>query len=557
MLRKLFPAWGWLSGYRRGYLADDLPAGVVVAAILVPQGMAYAMLAGLPPVVGLYASLVPVVVYALFGSSRHVAVGPVAVVSLLIAGPCAALAKPGSPEYAGIALLLALQVGAAQLLLGLVRAGFLINFLSHAVIRGFTAAAAIIIGLSQLKHLLGIPLADHHAVYRLLAELSGRWAKINWPTAAIGAVAVLVLAIGKRISRRFPMALVLVVLGILATWLLRLDRAGVTVVGQVPRGLPPISLPPLAWGRAVALAPAAMTIVFVGFIESIAIAKWVAARERYEVDANQEFRALGLANLAAAFFSGYPVTGGFSRTAVNYETGARTPMASIVTAALIGLTLAFLTPLLYFLPKAVLAAVVILAVAGLLDVGEAIRLFRLKRTDGCTLALTFAATLVLGVETGILVGVACSLLLFIWRSAHPHAAELGYLEAENAFRNIKRFPAARTYPNVLILRIDASLYFANLRFVEDWLRAQIARREGLEYVVLDLSGVNDMDAVAVTSLEQLMADYGHHGVRFALAGMKGPVRDLVSRAGWGKKDGPWTQFLTVRQVLEQIGVMAG
>ena len=555
MLKKLLPAWGWLSGYRRSYLTGDLSAGAVIAAMLVPQGMAYAMLAGLPPVVGLYASLVPVAVYAVFGSSRHVAVGPVAVVSLLIASQCATMAEPGSAEYVGIVLLLAVLVGAAQLLLGLARAGFLVNFLSHAVIRGFTAAAAIIIGLSQLKHLLGIPLADHHAVHRVLIELSRRLAEINWTTAIVGAVAVLVLAVGKRILKRFPMALVLVGSGILATWLFRLDRVGVSVVGQVPRGLPPISLPPLAWGRAVALAPAAMTIVFVGFIESIAIAKWVAARERYEVDANQELRALGLANLAAAFFSGYPVTGGFSRTAVNYETGARTPLASVVTAALIALTLAFLTPLLYFLPKAILGAVVIVAVAGLVDVGEAIRLFRLKRTDGCTLALTFVVTLTLGVETGVFVGVGCSLLLFIWRSAHPHAAELGYLEAEDAFRNVKRFPAARTYPNVLILRIDASLYFANLRFVEDWLRAQIARRKGLEYVVLDLSGVNDMDAVAVTSMEQFMADYAHQGIRFVLAGMKGPVRDLVDRAGWATEDDRWTQVLTVRQALQQIGIV--
>ncbi len=556
MLKKLLPAWGWLPGYQRSYLVGDLSAGAVVAAMLVPQGMAYAMLAGLPPVTGLYASFIPVAVYALFGSSRHVAVGPVAVVSLLIAAQASAIASPGSPEYVGIALLLALMVGVTQLVLGFARAGFLVNFLSHAVIRGFTAAAAVIIGLSQLRHLLGIPLADQHAIHRVLVELFRRLPDINWPTAAVGAVALLVLGIGKRIVKRIPMALVLVCSGIVATWLLRLDRMGVSVVGAVPSGLPPISLPPLPLGQTVALVPAAMTIVFVGFIESIAIAKWVAARERYGIDANQELRALGLSNLAAAFFSGYPVTGGFSRTAVNYETGARTPLASVVTAALVGLTLVFLTPLLYFLPKAILAAVVIVAVAGLVDVGEAIRLFRVKRTDGCTMALTFAITLTLGVETGVLVGVGCSLLLFIWRSAHPHMAELGYLKSEDAFHNIKRFPAAKIYPNVLILRIDASLYFANLEFVKDWLRAQIARRQGLEYVVLDLSGVNDMDAVAVTSLDQFMADYRHMGIRFVLAGMKGPVRDLVSRAHWEGKYSPWPQVPTVRQALQQIGVFS-
>jgi SulP family sulfate permease len=478
----------------------------------------------------------------------------VAVVSLLIASRCSAIAAPGSAEYVGVVLLLALMVGAAQLLLGLLRAGFLVNLLSHAVIRGYTAAAAIIIGLSQLKHLLGVPLTDQHAVHRLIAEVVSRAGEVSWPTAAVGAAGLLALTLGRRASKRFPTAIVLVALSIAATWLLGLDRLGVAVVGRIPQGVPPLSMPPLAWGRAAELAPAAMTIVFVAFIESIAIAKWVAARERYDVDANQEFRALGLANVAAAFVSGYPVTGGFSRTAVNYQAGARTPLASIITAALVGLTLAFLTPLLYFLPKAVLAAVVIVAVSGLVDPREAVRLFRLKPTDGGSLVLTFLATLALGVETGVLIGVACSLALFIWRSAHPHAAEVGYLPAEDAFRNVKRFPDARTYPNVLILRIDASLYFANLRFVEDWLRTQAAKRDALEYVVLDLGGVNDMDAVAVTTLEQLMEDYSHRGVRFALAGMKGPVRDLVGRAGWESKYGHWTQFTTVRHALEEIGV---
>lgn len=255
MLSKLIPAWGWLPAYRRENLAGDLSAGGVIAAMLIPQAMAYAMLAGLPPVVGLYASVLPVAVYALFGSSRHLAVGPVAVVSLLIASRCSAIATPGSAEYVGVVLLLALMVGAAQLLLGMLRAGFLVNFLSHAVIRGYTAAAAIIIGLSQLKHLLGIPLTDQHAVHRLIAEVFSRAGELSWPTAAVGAAGLLSLALGRRVSKRFPTAVVLVALSIAATWLLGLDRLGVAVVGRIPQGVPPLSVPPLAWGRAAELCP--------------------------------------------------------------------------------------------------------------------------------------------------------------------------------------------------------------------------------------------------------------------------------------------------------------
>lgn len=419
MIGQVVPASEWLRGYRRRDLAGDVLAGLIVGVMLVPQGMAYAMLAGLPPVVGLYASTFPLLVYALFGSSRQLAVGPVAMISLVVLATCSSIAEPGEPAYLGAAVLLALMVGAIQVAMGLARLGFVVNFLSHAVISGFTSAAAILIALSQLKHLLGVPLAPQHSVFGLLAETFARLGEIHVATLAIGLAAIGVLMVSKRWLRRFPAAIVVVAASTLLVCLLRLDAHGVKVVGTVPGGLPAIASFDIPLAALTELLPAALTIVFVGFVESISVAQLIATKERLKVRANQELAALGLANVASALFGAYPVTGGFSRTAVNYQAGARTPLASVVTAALVLLTLVLLTPLFYYLPNAILAAVVIVAVAGLIDLRAARRLFRVKRADGLSLVLTFAATLTLGVERGVLLGVGFCLLQFIWRSAHP------------------------------------------------------------------------------------------------------------------------------------------
>ena len=552
VLGRLVPALNWLRGYRRADLRGDLTAGLTVGVMLVPQAMAYAMLAGLPPVVGLYASTVPLVVYALFGSSRQLAVGPVAMISLVVVAKCSTLAKPGSPDYLAAVLLLSAMVGVLQLAMGLARLGFVENFLSHSVVSGFTSAAAILIGLSQLKHLLGVPLGTHESPFGLLAEAARRAGEIHPATLAIGLASIGVLVVLKKTLPRFPAALVVVVLGTLAAALLRLDQHGVKIVGAVPHGLPGLTLPGLKLAQARALLPAAATIVFVGFIESIAVAEAIATKERYRIDANQELRALGLANIATSLFGGYAVTGGFSRTAVNYQAGARTGLASLVTAAIVLLTLLVLTPLFHYLPNAVLAAIVMVAVAGLVDLRTPRRLFRLKKSSSYPLAAAFVGTLVLGVEGGVALGVALSVLLFVWRSAHPHSAELGFLPHEGVFRNVARYPQAQTTPDVLILRVDASLYFANMSFLEDLLRERVHAKPHLHWVLMDLSGVNDMDACALDALERLMEAYEEVHVRFAFAGMKGPVRDLVERAGWPAKFGRRVAYLSLPQALEGI-----
>jgi sulfate permease, SulP family len=546
------PAWGWLRRYRRDDLRGDASAGLTVAVMLVPQAMAYAMLAGLPPVVGLYASTVPLLIYAVFGSSRQLAVGPVAIVSLLTLSGVSALAEPGSAEFVALAALLALMSGVLQLVLGVVRAGFITNFLSHAVISGFTSAAAIVIGLSQLRQLLGVRLGAD-TVYGVLWEAVQRIGEANPYTVAIGAGSIIALVGARRIAPRFPAPLLVVTAATLVTYAFRLDQHGVGIVGDVPGGLPGLLLPAAGTSTILALLPAALTISFVGFMESVAVAKSIAAREKYRIDSNQELRGLGLANIAGAVFSGYPVTGGFSRSAVNYQAGARTGLASVITALLVGVTLTAFTSLFHYLPSAVLAAIVMVAVYGLIDVREAVHLFRLKKVDGWTLVLTFLATLLIGIEQGILLGAAFSLLVFIWRSAYPHVASLGWLPQERVFRNVTRYPEVEVVPDVAILRVDASLYFANMAFLENWLRGVVFDRPDVRSIVLDFSGVNDMDAVAVEALETLIADFRAQGIELHIAAMKGPVRDITARAGWPARFDGQTGHFSVERALQSIG----
>lgn len=552
MLQTIIPAIEWLKDYKLSNLKSDLAAGTIVAIMLIPQGMAYAMLAGLPPVMGLYASTFPLILYALFGSSRHLAVGPVAMISLLVFTGVSLHAEPGSNHYIQLVLLLSLLVGVFQVLLGLLGAGFFINFVSHAVISGFSSAAAIIIGLSQLGHLLGIKLSVHHSVFQLLWEAIERIGGLHPITLGIGLASIVLQVFLKKWAPRLPAPLLVVAGSIMLTYLLRLDQSGVKIVGDIPQGLPSFIFPTMSLDSINLLLPVAMTILFVGFMESISIAKLIAVKERYKINSNHELRGLGLANMAAALFSAYPVTGGFSRTAVNHQAGAKTGLASMISAGLIILILLFLTPLFYYLPNAVLASIVVVAVSGLIDFKGVRHFFKIRPVDGWTWMLTFITALILGGEKGILAGIAFSLLLFIWRSSHPHTAELGYVEKEKVFRNVKRFPEARAFPEVLILRVDASLYFANTGFLEDLLHKNLVEKPEVKWVILDFSGVNDMDAIAIDALEEMMDAYREKKVLFLFAEMKGPVRDLVTKAGWGEKYGKRFQYLSIEHALREI-----
>ena len=543
----LSPA-AWLRRYDRRDLGADLGAGLTVAVMLVPQGMAYALLAGMPPVAGLYASTVPLVAYALVGSSRALAVGPVAIMSLLTLAGVGALAEPGSPEFIGLAGLLALIVGALQLVLGLLRGGVIVAFLSHAVVSGFTSAAAIVIGLSQLQHLIGVPLEADRPVM-LVAEALTRLGEAHLPTVALGVAAVALLVAGKRLPRRFPTPLVVVVLATLLVSLVGLAEQGVRTVGAVPAGLPLPRLPEAPLAAILDLLPIALTIAFVGFMESVAVARSLAAKDGERIDADRELTGLGLANLAAGMLAAFPVTGGFSRSAVNHQAGSRSGLASVVTALLVALTLLALTPLFRELPQAALAALVIVAVAGLIDTAEPRHLWRVRRSDAVTLAVTFLATLLIGVEPGILIGVGFSLAVFVWRSAFPHVAVMGRLDESGVWRNVTRYPDVRLSQQLVVLRPDASLYFANATYLRDVVERALAERAEAGGLVLDLSAVNDVDAVGLGALDQLIAELDQRGLEVHLAGMKGPVRDVAARAGWLERHAGRAFHLSIDQAV--------
>lgn len=530
-LERFVPAVGWLRHYRRPDLRPDLAAGLTVGAMLVPQGMAYAQLAGLPPQVGLYSVTVPLIVYALLGTSRQLAVGPVAVVSLLTASALAPIAEQGTTEYLKAAALLALLVGLLNLALGAARTGWVTNLLSHPALVGYTAAAAVIIAVSQLKYLLGVSIPRTDAFLDTVGELWGVLGEFDMLTLAVGLTALATMMLLKRWKRTFPGALVVVAAAVVASVGFDFARHGVAVVGDIPGGLPAFALPTMDGSVVGRLLPAAIVITLVGYAESYAVAKVYAKRNRYDVDPNQELVALGAANVAAGVFSGQPVTGGFARTAVNAASGARTPLASMVSAGLNVVVLLFFTGLFTELPQTVLAAVVIAAVIGLVDLQEMRHIARVKRSDLVTLLVTLAGTLVLGVELGIVVAVVASLAVVVVRLMNPHSAELGLLP-DGLYRNIERYPHAERIPGVAILRIDVSLNFANVAFLKRRLRElERDHPEGLQTIVLDGSGINDIDGSAEAALADLVDEYESRGILIHLASMKGPVRDVLQRSG--------------------------
>jgi SulP family sulfate permease len=452
--------------------------------------------------------------------------------SLLVAVAVGAIAQIGTDQYLAYAVLLGAMVGAVQLLLGVLGLGFVVNFLSRPVISGFTSAAALIIGFSQLQHLLRIDLPRTHHVHRVIGEAASQIDTWHWVTLAIGAISVALMLTLKRIAPAVPRALVAVVLATVAVVTLGLADAGVAIVGQVPAGLPALSFPDVDLDVLLTLLPSALTIALVAFIEAISVGKHFARQGRYEVRPGQELVALGAANLAGSFFGGYPITGGLSRTAVNAQAGARTPMAGVITAAVLALTLLFLTPLFHFMPKAVLAAIIMTAVFGLFDAREPRRLWRVKRGDLALLLFTFGMTLSVGIQYGVLLGVAASLLNFVVQTTRPHYAVLGRIPGTEAYLNVNRHPHVLQTPGVLIVRFDAQFYFGNVSFLRETLAAlEASMTEPLRALILDASGINQLDSSAEDALREIERDCRERGVRLMFSHVKGPVRDVMYRTG--------------------------
>lgn len=551
-MKQYFPFLNWIKNYKKEDFSGDLSAGLTVGVMLIPQGMAYSMLAGLPPIYGLYASTIPLIIYALFGTSRQLAVGPVAMVALLISSGVGALAELGSAEFIALAITLALMVGVIQFAMGAFRLGFLVNFLSHPVIAGFTSAAALIIGFSQLKHLLGINI-PRGKVHETLINVFQNYENINLPTLLIGAGAIILLLVIKKVGKKIPGPLVVVVLGIAVVYFLGLFDQGVKIVKEVPDGLPAFGLPSFDLGKMQALLPIALTISFVGFMESIAVAKAIQNKHKnYEVSSNQELIGLGLANIFGSFFKAFPVTGGFSRTAVNDQAGAKTGLASIISAVLIILTLLFLTDYFYYLPKAVLAAIIMVAVFGLIDTAEAKHLWKTDKKDFILFMVTAIGTLSLGIEEGILIGVVLSMAMVIYRVSYPHIAELGRIPDTNIFRNVNRFDNLEVQDDVLIARFDAQLYFANLGYFKDYLYKKLEERPNIKNFILDAGSINSIDSSALHMLKDLIIDLDQNGISFYIVELKGPIRDILVKNNIMIEDGQAHFFISTNDALAHI-----
>lgn len=532
-IKKVIPILEWLPNYNTSLFKGDLVAGITVGIILIPQGIAYALIAGLPPIYGLYCALVPQVMYAVFGSSRQVAIGPVAMDSLIVATGVSTLALAGSESYISIAILLALMVGFIQFVLGIFSLGFIVNFLSKPVITGFTSAVALIIGVNQFRNLLGVEFLQSDQIQYVLEDIWLEVSKLNYYTTIIGLVSVFIIIALRKINKKIPNALIVVTLGIIIMKYFGDSFTDVAIVKDVPSGLPKFGIPTFDLDQIRELLPIALTLVMVGYLETISIGKSLEAKQdEYRIRPNQELIALGLANMVGSLFKAYPSTSSFSRSAINQESGAKTGMAALISVVMVVLTLLFLTPLFYHLPKTILAAIIIVAVFGLVNFKEAAFLWKANNLDFWLMLSTFIATLLLGIEYGIIVGVGLSLVVLIFRTSRPYVTELGKVPNSNFYRNKNRFEEVIIEDDVLVFRFDAQLFYANSCYFRDNLD-EMAYNKGkaLKLIVLDAESINRVDSTGVEMLKERIKFYQKKGVKFYFAGVKGPVRDSLFRSG--------------------------
>lgn len=544
MLKRYLPILEWMKIYDRNMLSSDLIAALIVTIMLIPQSLAYALLAGLPAEVGLYASMLPLIAYTIFGTSRTLAVGPVAVVSLMTAATIGNIAVQGSEEYLAAAIALAFISGAMLVLMGIFKLGLFANFLSHPVISGFITASGLIIAASQLKHILGIDASGHNLLDIFLA-LSNHITQTNLITVVIGVSATAFLfwsrkhlknlllthGLNPRLSDLIAKAgpVFVVAISTLVTWGGNLQNQGVKVIGDIPQGLPALLLPsfdPDLWQQ---LFISALLISVVGFVESVSVAQTLAAKRRQRISPDQELIGLGTSNIASSMSGGFPVTGGFSRSVVNFDAGAETPAAGAFTAIGIAIATLLLTPLIFFLPKATLAATIIVAVLSLVDLAALKRTWAYSRSDFSAMLITIIVTLIQGVELGIIAGVGLSVLIHLYRTSKPHSALVGQVPGTEHFRNIDRHKV-NTDKHILTLRIDESLYFANARYLEDRIYELVSLNPAVKHLVLMCPAVNLIDASALESLEAINARLKDSGVIFHLSEVKGPVMDNLKRS---------------------------
>lgn len=573
---RYFPILDWGRSYNSASLTNDMVAAIIVTIMLIPQSLAYAMLAGLPPEIGLYASIMPLIAYAIFGTSRTLAVGPVAVVSLMTLTAASAIAPPGSADFIAAALILALLSGIFLLIMGILKLGFLANLLSHPVVSGFITASGIIIATSQLKSIFGIK-ASGAAMPELVSSLAASIGTTNLPTLIIGVSATaflfwvrkglkpLLMRIGlppraaDLTAKTGPIAAVAV--STIATVMLGLEAQGVKTVGEIPQSLPPFSVPLVDLELWQSLAIPALLLSIIGFVESVSVGQTLAAKRRQRIDPDQELVGLGAANISAAFSGGYPVTGGFARSVVNFDAGAETPAAGAFTAIGIAIAALFLTPFLASLPIATLAATIIVAVLSLVDFKTPLTIWRYSKPDFAAMAATIIITLLAGVEPGVIAGVGLSLALFLWRSSRPHAAIVGRVPETEHFRNVDRHKVF-TDPRIITIRIDESLTYLNARWLEEFILEQVAEQKAVRHVILMCSAVNAIDASALESIEAVNHRLHDGGISLHLSEVKGPVMDGLKRshfldelsgAIFLSQDAAFSQLISICNEEDQAG----
>ena len=529
-MKKIFPILNWILKYKPEYFKDDLLAGITVAILLIPQGMAYALIAGLPPVYGLYAALTPQIVYTIMGTSRQLAVGPVAMDSLLVAAGLGTLSIVGTADYIQMAILLSLMVGIIHLILGIFKMGFFVSFLSKPVISGFTSGAALIISLSQVKYLTGIPIAQNNKLQDFIFLILKSEIPIHVTTLILGLSCIFFLLFIKKLNKKIPSALVVVFFSTLWVYYYDKNLEGVAIIGEIPQGLPSIKFPKLDWLVIKNLFPIAVTISIVAFTEAISISKGLAEKNKlYKLNPNQELLALGSANIIGSFFQSYPTTGGFSRTAVNSQAKAKTGVASLICALLIALTLSFFTDLFFYVPKTVLAAIIISAVLRLIDIKYAIRLYKSRKDEFAVLVLTFILTLFVGIIQGIFFGIILSLLLLVYRASKPHFAFLGRIGNTNYFQNIDRFPnEVVVREDLIILKFDAQLFFGNIDFFKKLVFNSIEKKPSkVKGFIINARAINYIDSTASEELIIIIKKLQKKGIRVMVVGAIDPSRDII------------------------------
>ena len=519
-----------MPNYRGSTFKSDFIAGITVSVLLIPQGMAYALIAGLPPIYGLYAALSPQIIYALLGTSKQLAVGPVAMDSLLVAAGLGTIGILGPEEYIQSAILLAFLMGTIQFLLGLFKMGFLVSFLSKPLIKGFTSGAAIIIGLSQVKHILGISLHQSNKIQLFAISLLNSEIPIHFPTLMIGLISILVLLILKKLTPKIPSALVVVILSSLWVYFGKQYQEGVAVVGDVPGGLPSFNTPNFNIETIKNLIPISLTLAIVGYLESISISKTIAEKYKYyQLDPNQELIALGSSNIIGSLFQSYPTTGGFSRTAVNDQAGARSGVASLICALVVAITLSFFTQWFFYLPKAVLGSIIIVAVIQLIDLKYAIRLYNSRKDEFAVLLFTFLLTLFVGISQGIIYGIILSLLLLVYRASKPHYAFLGRIGSTNYFQNIERFPDEVTVrEDLIILKFDAQLFFGNIEFFKQLVFDAVEKKsKKIKGFIINARSINYIDSTAAEELVLIIKKLQKKDIRVMVVGAIDPSRDII------------------------------